>query len=52
MVAVIGGTQQASITLHAALGFALIGMLRSVGFKHGRWVDVVLMHRPLGESPP
>jgi L-amino acid N-acyltransferase YncA len=49
MVAVIGGSETvASIRLHAALGFAHIGVLPSVGFKFGRWVDIVLMQRALG----
>jgi phosphinothricin acetyltransferase len=56
MIAVIGDSAQtASIALHAAAGFTLIGTLRSVGFKHGRWLDTVLMQRPLGEgagTPP
>jgi phosphinothricin acetyltransferase len=51
MIAVIGDSAQtASIVLHAAAGFALIGTLRSVGFKHGRWLDTVLMQRPLGSA--
>jgi L-amino acid N-acyltransferase YncA len=49
MVAVIGDSaNHASIGLHVACGFAKVGLLRSVGFKHGRWVDSVLMQRPLG----
>ena len=49
MVAVIGDSANAaSIGLHRALGFEDAGMLRSVGFKHGRWVDTVLMQRALG----
>lgn len=49
MVAVIGDSANApSIGLHAALGFREAGLLRSVGFKLGRWVDTVLMQRPLG----
>ncbi|HKS88172.1 MAG TPA: GNAT family N-acetyltransferase [Stellaceae bacterium] len=49
MVAVIGGRETtASIGLHAALGFAQIGILPAVGFKFGRWVDIVLMQRALG----
>jgi L-amino acid N-acyltransferase YncA len=49
MVAVIGGRETvASIRLHAALGFTEIGVLTGVGFKFGRWVDSVLMQRPLG----
>jgi phosphinothricin acetyltransferase len=38
----------ASINLHAACGFAMVGTLKSVGFKFGRWLDSVLMERPLG----
>lgn len=49
MVAVIGDRQnEGSIGLHAALGFREVGCLHAIGFKHGRWVDVVLMQRPLG----
>jgi phosphinothricin acetyltransferase len=49
MVAVIGDSRHAaSINLHAACGFVRVGTLRSVGFKFGRWVDSVLMQRPLG----
>jgi phosphinothricin acetyltransferase len=51
MIAVIGDSAQtASITLHAATGFRLIGTLQAVGFKHGRWLDSVLMQRPLGRA--
>ena len=49
MVAIIGDSaNHASIGLHAALGFERTGVLRSVGFKHGRWVDSVVMQRALG----
>jgi L-amino acid N-acyltransferase YncA len=49
MVAVIGdAANAASIRLHAAAGFAQAGVLRSVGWKFGRWLDVVLMQRALG----
>ena len=49
MVAVIGDSgNAASIRLHEALGFTQIGVHRAVGFKHGRWVDAVLMQRALG----
>jgi len=49
LVAVIGDSaNHGSIRLHAALGFVHDGVLRSVGFKFGRWVDTVLMRRPLG----
>jgi L-amino acid N-acyltransferase YncA len=49
MIAVIGDSAQvASIELHRAAGFRLIGTLEAVGFKHGRWLDTVLMQRALG----
>jgi L-amino acid N-acyltransferase YncA len=49
MIAVIGDSANTpSIALHAALGFELVGTLRSVGWKHGRWLDTVLMQRALG----
>jgi phosphinothricin acetyltransferase len=49
IVAVIGDSANAaSIGLHRACGFREVGTLRAVGFKHGRWVDTVLMQRPLG----
>ena len=37
-----------SIRLHAACGFEMIGTIRSIGFKFGRWLDSVLMQRALG----
>jgi len=56
LIAVIGDSANAaSIRLHARLGFIRSGTLRSVGFKFGRWVDSVVMQRPLGAgdaSPP
>jgi phosphinothricin acetyltransferase len=49
MIAVIGDSANTpSIRLHAALGFEPVGTLRSVGWKHGRWLDTVLMQRALG----
>jgi phosphinothricin acetyltransferase len=51
MIAVIGDSaNMASIGLHGALGFARTGLLSAVGFKHGRWVDSVIMQRALTVS--
>ncbi len=51
LIAVIGDTDnKSSIGLHAALGFGLVGVLPAVGWKQGRWVDVVLMERAVGEG--
>jgi L-amino acid N-acyltransferase YncA len=49
LIAVIGDSANAaSIGLHANHGFLRVGILRSAGFKFGRWVDSVIMQRPLG----
>jgi L-amino acid N-acyltransferase YncA len=51
MIAVIGDSANAaSIGLHQSEGFLRAGTLRSVGFKFGRWVDSVIMQRPLGSG--
>ncbi len=51
MLAVIGNSgNEGSIALHRRYGFAHAGTLASVGFKLGRWVDTVLMQRPLGQA--
>ena len=49
MVAVIAdGGSGGSASLHRSLGFELVGTLKAVGFKHGRWLDTTLMQRALG----
>jgi len=48
MVAVIGGAEPASVALHARAGFVETGRMRSVGRKHGRWLDTLYMQRSLG----
>jgi phosphinothricin acetyltransferase len=51
MVAVIGDSASTpSIRLHAACGFRMVGTLENIGFKFGRWLDSVLMQRPLGDA--
>lgn len=56
MVAVVGDSASvASIALHERHGFSRVGALRSVGHKHGRWLDSVLLQRALGRgdtTPP
>jgi len=46
MARIVGG-HEASIGLHTACGFQLVGIEREVGRKFGRWLDVVLMQRLL-----
>ena len=51
MLAVIGDADNlGSIGLHRALGFSDTGALKSAGWKFGRWLDVVLMQRQLGQG--
>ena len=56
MIAVIGDSANAgSIGLHRALGFTFCGTIHSVGYKHGRWLDSVIMQLALGPgdtTPP
>lgn len=55
LVAVIGDSgNEGSIGLHTALGFERTGVGHSVGFKHGRWVDIVHMQKALngGDAVP
>jgi phosphinothricin acetyltransferase len=48
LMAVIGDTGNAgSVGLHRSLGFEQTGIGRSVGYKHGRWVDIVHMQKAL-----
>ena len=51
MIAVIGDSANVgSIELHRAAGFRMVGTFDNVGFKFGRWLDSVLMQRPLGKG--
>jgi len=56
MIAVIGDSAQTpSIELHRAAGFKMVGAFEAVGYKFERWLDSVLMQRPLGKgssAPP
>lgn len=51
MVAVIGDEDsKGSIGLHKSLGFELVGILKGIGYKHGRWLSTVLMQRSIGRG--
>ncbi len=51
IIAAIDATNEASIRLHARFGFEKVGHFRQVGFKFGRWLDVVYMERLIGNPP-
>lgn len=49
LIAVIGDSANAgSVGVHTACGFTSVGTLTNCGWKFDRWLDVVLMERPLG----
>lgn len=51
MIGIVGDSaNRASIQLHATLGFMPIGVLHDVGWKHGRWLDTVMMQLSLGKG--
>jgi L-amino acid N-acyltransferase YncA len=55
MMAVCGGGEPASVSLHQAMGSSLVGRMKSVGRKSGRWLDTVYLQLSLGaadNSPP
>jgi L-amino acid N-acyltransferase len=47
VVARVGAAQEASVALHQACGFDLVGIEREIGRKFGRWVDVAILQRLL-----
>lgn len=54
LVAGMALPNDASIALHRALGFELVGTQRRIGWKHGEWRDVTWMQRTVGDDavPP
>ena len=51
LIAVIGDSANlGSVGVHRSLGFSHVGNLKSCGWKFGRWLDVVLMEKSLGEG--
>jgi L-amino acid N-acyltransferase YncA len=56
LIAVIGDSANlGSIGVHRTLGFTPVGSFKSCGWKFGKWLDIVLMEKPLGAgdtTPP
>ncbi len=51
MVAVVGDSANvASVRVHERQGFRRVGTLEAVGHKRGRWLDIILLQRRLGEG--
>lgn len=47
VLAIAAVESEASLRLHRRLGFHEVGRMKEVGFKFGRWIDVVIMQRML-----
>jgi len=56
MIAIVGDpANNSSVRMHEKIGFRVVGTLEGVGFKHGRWLDTVILQRALGpgaSAPP
>jgi len=51
LIAVIGDSNNlGSVGVHRAAGFSQVGVMRSVGWKFGRWLDIVMMEKTLGDG--
>ena len=51
MLSLIGDSANTgSIRLHEVCGFTHEGVMKATGWKHGRWLDVIVMQRPLGDG--
>jgi phosphinothricin acetyltransferase len=51
LIAVIGDSANArSIGVHRAVGFRHVGTIQSCGWKFGRWLDIVMMEKSLGDG--
>ena len=51
MIAVVGDSANVpSIQLHERCGFRTVGVFRSIGYKHGRWLDSVVLQKSLGRG--
>lgn len=47
VIAAIDSEQQPSLALHAKFAFRQVGRLEKVGYKFGRWLDVIYLQRDL-----
>ena len=50
ILALIDAENAASVRLHASLGFQQVALLKQVGFKFSRWLDVIFMERLIADK--
>ena len=51
MIAGVDAENVASLRFHQRLGFVPVAHFREVGFKFGRWLDLMFLQRFLGDDP-
>lgn len=51
---VVNSSNQESLALHAHYGFTVAGELNGSGYKHGKWLSAVWLHKQLNDplTPP
>jgi len=56
MIAIVGDAEnRQSIDFHEKMGFTHVGHVKNIGYKFGRWMDQIILQRPLGPgaaTPP
>jgi phosphinothricin acetyltransferase len=52
MIAGVDADNAGSLRFHERLGFERVGRFTGVGFKFGRWLDLVFLQRTLGADRP
>ena len=50
IIGYIGADNAASLGLHARFGFARVGLLPGVAYRHGRWADTIMVQRSLASG--
>ena len=50
IIGYIDADNAASLALHARFGFARVGLLPGVAYRHGRWADTIMVQRSLASG--
>ena len=49
--ACVTASNEHSVRMHEALGYKIVGTFNNTGFKHGHWLDMVLLEKRLADLP-